>query len=236
MSLKDFQLLDNDSFVNSIIKRDFLKVYHQQSAQSNQSNQNIEFFSGENNLDHQIGNAYLEFDIRVRKNNGTNFHYDDPNRLKNSAFTFCVRETRLSTTIGSDIEHNKFCGQTSTIMKVISNKEGDLLSQFDNINENDIPVPERHLILPPQTRDSQQQKLLINNHTNANKGKIKGYLCLEVIFGFCRSFEKLTKNLGFHLMFKANDLQDIIYTSMEDDINATINSLHLLIPNLIPSV
>ena len=36
------------------------------------------------------------------------------------------KKARLSTTIGSDIEHNKFCGQLSTFMKVISNKDGDL--------------------------------------------------------------------------------------------------------------
>ena len=37
-------------------------------------------------------------------------------------------------------------------------------------------------------------------------------------------------------MFKADNLQDIIYTSMDDDINVTINSLYLFIPNRIPSV
>ena len=37
-------------------------------------------------------------------------------------------------------------------------------------------------------------------------------------------------------MLKTNDLQDIIYTSMEDDLNVTINSLYLYVPNLIPSV
>ena len=29
-------------------------------------------------------------------------------------------------------------------MKMISNKDGDILSQFDNINENDIPIHERN--------------------------------------------------------------------------------------------
>ena len=52
-------------------------------------------------------------------------------------------EARLSTTIGSRIEHNKFCGQVSTLMKVVSNKDGYLLSQFDNINETDSPILER---------------------------------------------------------------------------------------------
>ena len=37
-------------------------------------------------------------------------------------------------------------------------------------------------------------------------------------------------------MLKTNDLQDIIYTSMADDINVTINSLYLYLPNFIPSV
>ena len=78
--------------------------------------------------------------------------------------------------------------------------------------------------------------MLINNHTDANKGKIKGYLYLEDIFGFCKTFKKVTKNLGFHLQFKTNDLQDIIYTSMTDDINVTINNFYLYVPNLIPSV
>ena len=45
--------------------------------------------------------------------------------------------------IGSDIEHNKFCSQVSTIIKLMSNKYDDLLSQFGNINENDIPLLER---------------------------------------------------------------------------------------------
>ena len=191
---------------------------------------------GENNNYHQIGNAYLEFNITVRKNDDTNFPYDDPVRLVNNGYAFCFNEARLSTTIGSDIEINKFCGQVSTIMRAMSNKNGNILSQFDNINENDIPILERLADLPVQIRDTPHQKMLINNHTDVNKGKIKGYLYLEDIFGFCKTFKKVTKNLGFHLTFKTNDLQDIIYTSMTDDINVTINNLHLYVPNLIPNV
>ena len=106
MSLEDFQLLDNEPFDNSIIKRDFTKVYHQQGAQLNQSDQNIEFSFGEHNTHHQIGNAYLGFDITVRKNDTTNFDREDPIRLVSNAFAFSFKEARLSTTIDSDIEHN----------------------------------------------------------------------------------------------------------------------------------
>ena len=202
----------------------------------NQSDQNIEFIFGENNNYHQIGNAYLEFNLTVRKNDTTNFHNDDPVRLVNNGFAYCFKEARLSTSLGSDIEINNFCGQVSTIMRVISNKNGDIVSQFDNINENDIPVLNRIADLPTQIQSTPHQKMLINNHIDANKGKIKRYLYLEDIFGFCKTFKKVTKNLGFHLSFKTNDLQDIIYTSMTDDINVTINILYLYIPNLIPSV
>ena len=121
-------------------------------------------------------------------------------------------------------------------MRAISNRHGDLLSQFDNINENDIPVLNRLADLPVQIRDTPHQKMLFNNHTDVNKGKIKGYLYLEDIFGFCKTFKKVTKNLGFHPTFKTNELQDIIYTSMTDDINVTIHNLYLCVPNLIPSV
>ena len=191
---------------------------------------------GENNNYHQIGNDYLEFDITVRKSDSTNFHHDDPVRLVKNGFAFCLKEARLSINLGSDIEHNKICGQVSTVKKVISNKDGDLLSQFDNINENVIPILERFADLPIQIRSTQNQKMLIKNHTDANKGKIKGYLYLEDISGFCKTFEKVTKNLDFQLMFKTANLQDIIYTSMSDDINVTINNLYQYTQNLIPFV
>ena len=205
MNLEDFQLLDNEPLDNSIIKRDFTKIYHRQGDQLYQSDQNIEFIFGENNNYYQIGNAYLEFNITVRKHKTTNFHMDDPVRLRNKGFAFCFKEARLSTSLGSDIDINKFCGQVSTIMRAISNKDGDLVSQFDNNNENDIPVLNRLADLPVQIRDTPHQKTLINNHIDANRGKIKGYLYLEDLFGFCKTFKKVTKNLGFHLQFKTND-------------------------------
>ena len=95
-------------------------------------------------------------------------------------------------------------------MRVISNKDGDLLSQLDNINQNDIPVLERLADLPPQIQSTPHSKKLINNRTDANKGKLKRYLYLEDIFGFCEGFEKVTKNLGFHLILKTADIQDIV--------------------------
>ena len=59
-------------------------------------------------------------------------------------------------------------------MKAIPSQDGDLLSQFDNINENDTPVFNRVADLPVQIREALNQKMLINNHTDANKCKIKG--------------------------------------------------------------
>ena len=173
MNLENFHLLDSQPLDKSIIKRDFTKLYHRQGDQLNQSDQNIEFIFGGNNNYHEIGNAYLEVNITVRKNDDTNFHHEDPVRLVKNGFAYCFKETRLGKTIGSDIEINKFCGQVSTIMRAISNKDGDLLSQFDNINENDIPSVERLADLPPQIISTPHQKMLIDNHTDANKGKIK---------------------------------------------------------------
>ena len=106
----------------------------------------------------------------MRKNDTANFHVEDPTRLVNNGYAFCFKEDRLSTNIGSDIEHYKFCGQLSTIMKVLSNKDDDFLSQFGNINENDIPLLESLADLPPQIRSTPHQKMLIDNHLDAKKG------------------------------------------------------------------
>ena len=186
--MEQFQLLDNEPLKKNIIKSDFTKLYHRRGDQLNQSDQNIEFIFGENNNYHQIGNAYLEFNFTVRKNDTTNFHKYDPIRLVNIGFAYCFKEARLTTSIGGDIEINKFCGQISTIMRAISKKDGDLLSQFDNINEDDIPVLNRLADLPVQIQSTPHQKMLRSNHTEANRGKIKEYLNLEDIFGFCKTF------------------------------------------------
>ena len=47
-------------------------------------------------------------------------------------------KNRLSTTAGSDLEHNKFVGQVSTLMRCLTSKDGDLLSQFDNVNAGEL--------------------------------------------------------------------------------------------------
>ena len=86
----------------------------------------------------------------MRENDTTSFHNEHPVRILNNGFAFCFKEARLGTTIGSDIEHKKFFGQVSTIMKVLSYKDDDLLSQFGNINQNDVPLLERLADLPPQ--------------------------------------------------------------------------------------
>ena len=113
----------------------------------------------------------MELNITVRKNDDTNFRQEDPDRLVNNGFAFCFKEARLGTTVASDIEINKFCRQVSTIMRAISNKDGDSLSQFDNILENDIPIFEILANLPPQIRSTPHQKMLIDNHTDDNEGK-----------------------------------------------------------------
>ena len=74
-------------------------------------------------------------------------------------------------------------------MRVISNKDGDLLFQFDNINENYIPYLSRINYLPPQIRSIPHQKMLMENHIYANKGKIIGNFYLEDLFGFCKTFK-----------------------------------------------
>ena len=94
--------MDDEPFDNSIIRRDFLKIYHQQGALLNQSDQNVEFIFGENNIYHQVGNSYLEFGITIRRADNANFTNNSSIRLTNNAFAYCLKEARLGVTSGSD--------------------------------------------------------------------------------------------------------------------------------------
>ena len=183
MSLEDFQLSDNEPFDSSIIKRDYLKLYHQQGALLNDPDQSIKIIFGENNNYHQVANSYLSFDIVVRKANGNDFNFtDNPAtnqviRLVNNAFVFCFREGTLSTTGGMEIKQFKFLGQVCTIMRALTSKDGDLLSHFHNIDETQNGI-----------NNTSFKQMLITNLTKANRGKIKGALPLEHDFGFFKTF------------------------------------------------
>ena len=83
--------------------------------------------------------------------------------------------------------------------------------------------------------------MLIDDHNivgkEVNKGKIEAQLLLEHIFDLCKTYKKVTENLGFEITFKTANLQNKIYTSIGEGtpINVTINSLYLNVPIFIPS-
>ena len=117
MSLEDSKLLDNKPFSNSIVKRDFSKVCHQQEANLNDPVQNVESIFGENDNYQQIGNAYLEFDITVLTNDIADFGDNTAFRLVRNSYAYAFKECRLITTSASDLENNKFVGHVSTIIR-----------------------------------------------------------------------------------------------------------------------
>ena len=65
MSAEDFQLIDNEKNDDSIIKRDFIKIYHQSGANVDAENSQIKFYFDENHNFIQVGNGYLDFDVKV---------------------------------------------------------------------------------------------------------------------------------------------------------------------------
>ena len=175
MSIECFQLIDNEAYDNSIIKRDFLNVYHQQAANLNDSDQNIDFIFGENSTYHQIGNAYLHYELTKEEGVSVAAYRVLVNGdvLVNNTFANCFKEARFSTTGGSDFENNKYVGQASNIiMRALTSKDGDLLSHFDKIDE-----PEEEI-----ENTSLHHHLVKNHDQPAGRGKIKGVLPLEHFF------------------------------------------------------
>ena len=168
-------------FNNSVIKRDYSKVYHQQGANLNDSNQKIDFLFGENNSYYQIGNSNLELHITVRSR-AANFTNAKVIRFVNNDFAYCFKQATLATTGGMDPEDIKYVGQVSTIMRFLTTKDSDLSSCFDKNGEK--ALNDYNLL----------KQILTNNPADeVNKGRVEGQLLLEHIFGFCKTFKKNKK-------------------------------------------
>ena len=71
---------------------------------------------------------------------------------------FCFREASLKTTGGSEIELNKYVGPVSTMVRLLTSKDGDLSSCFDKIDESEGEID-----------NNSPKHILINNHTVASK-------------------------------------------------------------------
>ena len=146
--------------------------------------------------------------------------------MVNKGFVFCFTEATNATTGGMEIKHVKFLGQISTIMRSLTSKDGDLLYHFDNINDTDENIS--------MNNDALNDRLIISHSLEVKRGKVKGQLPREDKFGFCKNFRKIAKNLGFHLIFETGDRQNIIFTSIANDIDVTNIRLYLYLPVLIP--
>ena len=105
MSAVDFQLVNDERIDDSIIERDFMKINHQFGADVNNQNSNINFYCGESQTFIQVGSGYLEFDIRSRRANNSNFGDADVVRIINNAFAYTIHDARIS--IHQELKSNK---------------------------------------------------------------------------------------------------------------------------------
>ena len=110
-------------------------------------------------------------------------------------------------------------------MRLVTQNEGDLSRYFDITDETETGFDISSL-----------KQILINNHSDDKKGIIRGHLPLEYFCGFCISFKNVFKGLGFELDLRtSNKKQGILYTTLGDkDVNVTINSISLFIPQKKP--
>ena len=126
MRAESFQLLDTEKIDDSFIKRDFIKTYHQSGAIANAENSPIKFFFGENHNFFQVGNGFLEFDIRVRRADGNRSTIVAPGndiiRLVNNAFSYSIHDARISTSAGVELKQNNYIGPISALMRLVTQK------------------------------------------------------------------------------------------------------------------
>ena len=167
-----------------------------------------------------MGNEYLEYDIKIRKDKNDNFSITAPGhdiiRLVKNAFAYTVHEARISTSSGVEIEQNKIVGPVSTKMRLVTQKDVDLSTYFGITDEIEDGIDRSSL-----------KQIFINYETADNRGIIRGHPTLENFFGFCKLFKRVTNGLGFELELRTSNRKlDILYTTLgDDDVKVTINSI-----------
>ena len=107
----------------------------------------------------------------------------DAIRLVNNAFAYCFKKVRSATTGSSDIELNKYVGQVSTILRALTNMDGDLTSYFAKIKKSEAETSSTLL----------KQLLNINHDIAANNGK-KDNHHWNIFLDFVKHFENLPNN------------------------------------------
>ena len=189
MSLEDFQLTDVSSIHTSIIKRDYLKTYHQQEAQLNDIIQGTDFLFVENNNYHQIGNAYFDFVATLRKNRidinnlDADGNVGEPISLVIIIFAYSFSRATLLTTGGEEIDQNKNFANVSTIMRLLTSKDGDLLACLDTNDASQNGI----------IRSSLSKVFIDNHNVVANRGKFKGHHPSNIFLEFVKHLKVLQK-------------------------------------------
>ena len=102
--------------------------------------------------------------------------------MVNIAFAYGFQDGRKSILTGFEVEQNKYVGPSSTIMRMVTHKDGDLASYFDKFDATQGAID-----------NSSSKHILNDNHTDADhEGKIKNRLPPKQFFGFIKTYEKLT--------------------------------------------
>ena len=133
-------MIDDWRIDDSIRKWDFIKIYHQHGAEVINGNQNIKFHFGQNLSYTQIGNGHLENDKEVKEVDITIYSNADPSWLVSNGLACTFQKNRLSTRSGTETANNKNLGPASTITRLLLQKDRDLSSYFDRIDEKEASI------------------------------------------------------------------------------------------------
>ena len=168
MSAEDLQLIIDSKNDDSVIKRDFTKLYHQHGAGVKVENQNIKFSFGKIFKFIQIGNGYLDLDIKINKADGTNFTEADVCRRVSNQFADVFQDGRLCTSSGTVKEQNKYLDPVSTDMRLLTHKDGDISTNIGKIYQTEIG-----------TTDSSIKRMLIDSLVNVDHNGKKHTILLN---------------------------------------------------------
>ena len=109
-------------------------------------------------------------------------------------------------------------------MRVLSRRIGELPSHFDKNGD----------FADRKDKSSLKQMFIEHQISNVKKRTKSGQLASEHIFGFCKTFQKNTKGLGFQITLKTRSLQDKVHTTLSNNKTVNVDNINLFVPLFLP--
>lgn len=218
-----------------IARYDVFRYEPQNGVSLNTDSGMIQFDMFQSNSYQLPSRAYLQFEGRLTKADGTAWLDTDNVTLVNNAMMYLFRSMKLMIN-STTIEEVSYPGQITSMMGYL--KYSDDFQKAQGLNQLWYKDTSTTAAIDTNTGFAVRQAYIIQSPTN--KGTFQFCVPLSHIFGFCEDYTKVIYGYRMFLQLVRNTDNDAIFRGVTAPADVagkvTLNNIYLYMPYLIPDI